>query len=276
MPLSACFFAQISSCNFATVPYNGKMDMNELFGTCTQSARWGCSREGKYGMLPSVMSGKVKSIPTLRFGTVEVRARIPRGDWLWPAIWMMPKHSKYGGWPASGEIDIMESRGNPGIKGVNHVSSTMHWGPTPGQNKYYLTGGEKTSDKAWSDDFHTWRLDWTRDAINTYVDGELVNSVSPQGGSFWNWGGFPGRNIWGDNKMAPFDEEFYVIFNVAVGGTNGFFPENMKSTNGAGKPWSNNSPTASQNFWEKRSEWRDTWQGDKAALIVDYIEVRSL
>jgi len=62
--------------------HTGKMDMATLFGTCTQSANYGCTREGKYGLLPPVMSGKVKSRPTLRFGTVEVRARIPRGDWL--------------------------------------------------------------------------------------------------------------------------------------------------------------------------------------------------
>ncbi|GFR79102.1 beta-1,3-glucan-binding protein [Elysia marginata] len=51
------------------------------------------------------------SKPTIRYGIVEVRARIPRGDWLWPCIWLMPKDNKYGAWPRSGEIDIMESRG---------------------------------------------------------------------------------------------------------------------------------------------------------------------
>jgi len=256
--------------------HNGQMDMSTLFGTCTESHNYGCSREGKYGLLPPVMSGKVKSIPTLKFGTVEVRARIPRGDWLWPAIWMLPKDNKYGGWPRSGEIDIMESRGNPGDLGVNAVSSTLHWGTAWNVNKYGLTTGDKKMNPgAWSDDFHTWRLDWTREHINTYVDNQLVNSVTPQG-SFWQWGGFSGSNIWGSNNMAPFDQEFYAIFNVAVGGTNGFFPESMKSTNGAAKPWKNDSPQAAQDFWDRRSEWQSTWQGDKAAMIIDYIEFRSL
>lgn len=55
---------------------------------------------------------------------------MPRGDWIWPAIWMLPKNAEYGNWPASGEIDIVESRGNPNCpNGVHSFGSTLHWGP---------------------------------------------------------------------------------------------------------------------------------------------------
>jgi beta-glucanase (GH16 family) len=68
---------------------------------------------------------------SIRYGRVEVVAKVPKGDWLWPAIWMMPEDSEYGIWPLSGEIDIMESRGNArGYRtgGRETVSSTIHWG----------------------------------------------------------------------------------------------------------------------------------------------------
>ncbi|GFN95935.1 beta-1,3-glucan-binding protein 1 [Plakobranchus ocellatus] len=75
---------------------NGKMDMTQLFGYCTQSGNYGCVREGKYGLLPPVMSGKLKSVPTLRYGIVEVRARIPQGDWLWPGECSSPSKDTIG------------------------------------------------------------------------------------------------------------------------------------------------------------------------------------
>lgn len=51
---------------------------------------------------------------SFKYGRVEIKAKLPKGKWIWPALWLLPKHSIYGNWPASGEIDIMESRGNEG------------------------------------------------------------------------------------------------------------------------------------------------------------------
>ena len=64
--------------------------------------------------LNPINSARLRTVKSfnIKYARVEVRAKIPRGDWLWPAIWMMPKNAQYGNWPASGEIDIMESRGN--------------------------------------------------------------------------------------------------------------------------------------------------------------------
>ncbi|RUS79519.1 hypothetical protein EGW08_012717 [Elysia chlorotica] len=254
--------------------YNGKMDMTELFGYCTEAGNNnGCTREGKtYGILPPVMSGKVKSKPTIRYGIVEIRARIPQGDWLWSAMWLLPKYDKYGIWPRSGEIDVMESRGNEGPIGVEEVSSTLHWGPSIDQNKYYKTTGKRHAAN-WADNFHTWRLEWTQDHLVTFVDNVEIMRVGP---NFWQNGGFDGTNIWaGGDKMAPFDQEFYMIFNVAVGGTTGFFPDGDYYSS-AKKPWNNSSPQADQDFWNGHLDWQNTWQGDKAALVVDYVEFRYL
>ncbi|XP_005103023.2 beta-1,3-glucan-binding protein [Aplysia californica] len=98
-------------------------------------------------------------------------------------------------------------------------------------------------------------------------------AVYPPSGGFWQKGGFSGNNIWGGNKMAPFDQEFYMIFNVAVGGTNGFFPDgNHYPTT---KRWKNSSPHAAEDFWTKRSTWNGSWQGDNVAMIIDYVEFKS-
>ncbi|CAN0329180.1 unnamed protein product, partial [Laminaria digitata] len=74
---------------------------------------------------------------SFRYGRIETKVKLPKGDWLWPAIWLLPENNDYGLWPASGEIDIMESRGNApsygegvsGIGGVDTASSAIHWGP---------------------------------------------------------------------------------------------------------------------------------------------------
>merc|ERR1712244_184682 len=128
------------------------MDMWYLYGTCTNNNIDGCKRDGKDGILPPIMSGKVTSQAALRYGKVTVRAKIPQGDWLWPAIWMLPRSNAYGGWPRSGEIDIMESRGPPGGAGDYGVNSTLHWGPDFNNNRFSMTTGAKKMND-WSSDF---------------------------------------------------------------------------------------------------------------------------
>ena len=86
------------------------------------------------------------------------------------------------------------------------------------------------------------------------------------GSNFW-----PGvsEDPWKDGEAnAPFDEEFYLILNVAVGGTNGYFPDNT-----CDKPWSDDSPNASNLFWDNREQWQDSWKGDAMAMQIDYIKV---
>jgi len=92
------------------------------------------------------MSGKLTTVESfkIKYGRVEVKAKLPKGDWLWPAIWMLPRYNEYGQWPASGEIDIMESRGNVNYPrefggGPETFGSTMHWGPDYSTNQYTKT-----------------------------------------------------------------------------------------------------------------------------------------
>ncbi|GFN74352.1 beta-1,3-glucan binding protein [Plakobranchus ocellatus] len=135
----------------------------------------------------------------------------------------------------------------------------------------YLTSGERKTS-SWANAFHTWRLEWTPDHLTTFVDNQQIMRITP---NFWQKGGFSGSNIWGSGeRMAPFDQEFYLMVNVAVGGTSGFFPDG--NFWGVRKPWANSSPQAAEDFWNGRNDWLPTWQGEKTAMLVDYVEFRNL
>lgn len=151
-------------------------------------------------------SGKVKSVrkQDFTYGKVCVRAKVPAGQGLWPAIWMMPtKESKYGTWPRCGEIDIMEILGNqPEI-----TYGTIHYGePHAEQQGSYILEGE-----TFADDFHEFSVEWEPGELRFYVDGNLFHTCN-------DW--FTAAK--GDAEKpypAPFDQDFYVQLNLAVGGT---------------------------------------------------------
>jgi beta-glucanase (GH16 family) len=96
---------------------NGSMN---LYGStpadeCTSNQFFGCERSaGNGNIINPIQSARLRSIKSVNFkyGRAEIRAKMPKGDWIWPGIWMIPTDNAYGGWPASGEIDIVESRGN--------------------------------------------------------------------------------------------------------------------------------------------------------------------
>jgi beta-glucanase (GH16 family) len=143
------------------------------------------------------------------YARVEFRARLPEGQGLWPAIWMLPTDDYYGGWAASGEIDIVELLGHE----PNRVLGTLHYGgqwPANQQSGSSFTLNEGT----FSEDFHTFALEWENGVIRWSVDGTLYQTQthwSTSGGSF----------------PAPFDKRFHLLLNVAVGGD---LPGNPDST----------------------------------------------
>lgn len=103
---------------------------------CTSNAFYGCERNAAASgnVNNPIRSARIRTVNSFatKYGRVEVKAKLPKGDWLWPAIWMLPTYNEYGNWPSSGEIDIMESRGNDPsypIGGHDSFGSTLHWGP---------------------------------------------------------------------------------------------------------------------------------------------------
>lgn len=154
---------------------------------------------------------------SFKYGRVDISAQLPKGDWIWPAMWLLPRHEAYGTWPASGEIDIMESRGNaPGYPGGGYdtFASTLHWGPYFPEDPYTKTHAAYTDPtSSLADKFHTYTLLWNETTMQTQLDGKVVLSVDIQQ-SFFNFGGWDPattNNPWaGGGKNAPFDQEFYL------------------------------------------------------------------
>jgi beta-glucanase (GH16 family) len=131
------------------------------------------------------------------YGRFEIKAKLPPGRGTWPALWMLPTDQAYGGWPGSGEIDIMEHVGfDP-----NRVHISMH---TQAYNHTINTQrtGIKFVEGAIGG-FHVYRTDWTPDAIRGYIDDALVLEFPNQGSGPAAW---------------PFDRRFHFLINIAVGG----------------------------------------------------------
>lgn len=153
---------------------------------------------------------------SFKYGKLEIVAKLPTGDWLWPAIWLLPTKRKYGDWPRSGEIDLLESRGNRNYTngegnqiGVEHFGSTLHFGPAWDRNAYETSNYVKhaPSGQGYNKEFHKYQLDWTLEHIKFSIDNDVIGTV-PVGDGFWARGKFEGESIWKQGtKMAPFDDE---------------------------------------------------------------------
>lgn len=153
--------------------------------TCTSdNVNWCSVRSNKTAgtIINPVRSARLntKGKKTLRYGKIEVIAKMPKGDWLWPAIWMMPDKEVYGEWPRSGEIDIAESRGNSGddyTDGRDSLISALHWGPVPEKDAFYKTSGKHNLRRTdYSETFHTFGLEWSEKYLFTYIDSRLLVS----------------------------------------------------------------------------------------------------
>lgn len=140
------------------------------------------------------------------FGRVDIRAILPEGQGIWPALWMLGDNISTIGWPACGEIDIMELVGHE----PSSVHGTAHWGPQ-GQDysdhkgeSYFLSGGEKFSEK-----YHVFSIIWEPGKIEWYVDDNKYYTLTP-------------ADV---NGIYPFDNSFFFIFNIAVGGNWPGYPD---------------------------------------------------
>lgn len=131
------------------------------------------------------------------YGRIAVKAKLPKGKGTWPAIWMLPTDWKYGDWPASGEIDIMEFVGYmpDSLFGSIHTKSFNHAIGTQSTKGIFVNDLSTT--------FHEYGIDWTPDRIDFLFDGKVFHSFKNQK---------TGADAW------PFDQRFHLILNMAVGG----------------------------------------------------------
>ncbi len=151
---------------------------------------------------------------SFQYGRIDIRALLPEGQGIWPALWMLGSSITTVGWPASGEIDIMEMVGGQGRE--NTVHGTVHWDHN-GQHASYGQG-YTLEEGTFADNYHVFSIIWDENSIKWYVDDVLFNEIdiTPE-------------------ALSEFQQEFFLIFNVAVGGNwpgspdeSTRFPQQMK------------------------------------------------
>jgi len=132
-----------------------------------------------------------------KYGRIEARAKLPSGRGIWPAIWMLPTDWKYGGWPASGEIDIMEFVGYQpdSVHGTVHTEAFNH--------SINTQKGKGLKFNDLSTAFHVYAIEWSADKIDFFVDDKLYLTFTNTGNGPAEW---------------PFDQRFHLLLNIAVGG----------------------------------------------------------
>lgn len=282
---------------------NGSLVNLTAEGICTGTAESDCvtyHNASTFQIINPVQSARVttKGKHTLRFGKVEIRARMPKGRYLWPALWLMPQDSEYGIWPASGEIDLFESHGNDPLApasfmGSNCLTSSLHFGPIFEAPDHFVAISKTSKSKCWARqslnaEYHTYVLEWTPQGVVVYMDSPLYvlynldfkhsNFVTGLFPVLDNLGS-PTPNPWTASplKAAPFDKEFYLIMNVAVGGTNGWFDSEHDlapaySNSLGGQPFE-----GMHDFWTAQHQWYPSWpQDDRRAMVVDWIRFSEL
>jgi beta-glucanase (GH16 family) len=128
---------------------------------------------------------------SFKYGKVEISAKLPVGVGTWPATWMLGDNFLTAGWPACGEIDIMEHRGSE----LNTITSALHYPGRSGGNPVKATTVVSTATSA----FHVYRFDWTSTSLKFYVDDKLFHEVQ-------------------NNANIPYNKDFFILLNLAMGG----------------------------------------------------------
>ena len=162
-------------------------------------------------------SGKirVKDTHSWKYGRFEARLKLPQGQSVWPAFWMLPTENSYGGWPLSGEIDIMEAvnlgtvcKDCEASKTENRSSIALHYGGRWPDNDFET---HKVKLPNATDTYHIFALEWGQGRMDWFVDNQKVYSAAQE---TWHTAAVDKKV----NPLAPFDKRFNLILNLAVGG----------------------------------------------------------
>ena len=193
-----------ANCTGGVLLIEGKRELKRNPGYVAGSASWRTARE--YADYTSA-SIQTRGFREWQFGRFEIRARIDTAKGSWPAIWTL---GIAGGWPAGGEIDIMEFYR---VKGVPTILANFAWG-TDKRNVAKWDDLRKplsdftSKDKDWVQKFHIWRMDWNNESIKLFLDDQLLNEVSLS--VTVNPDGF-----------KPFLQPHFILLNLALGGAGG-------------------------------------------------------
>ncbi|XP_072947127.1 beta-1,3-glucan-binding protein-like [Epargyreus clarus] len=257
------------------------MDGNKLDLTsgCTRTTSCEHVNQGNQ-VMPPIASGRVTSnMFAFKYGIVEIRAKLPQGDWLYPDILLESLVPQYGIEKyASGILRVAGALGNSELrKGTeNYSNKVLYGGPVMNFKCRTNLLAKKVSTAAWGDDFHVYALRWAPDRITLSVDGEEWGRTEPPASGLQ---GLLPRDTCDPprmlltNPMAPFDVFFRIALGVSAGGISEF-PDQVTSQNSVPKPWVNTSNKARAKFISDQESWFATWS--QPALLVDYVRVRAL
>ncbi|XP_054287285.1 beta-1,3-glucan-binding protein-like isoform X1 [Macrosteles quadrilineatus] len=232
-----------------------------LLEGCTSNVAQQCHRQAiRYLILPPIMSARLSTKDKLsfRYGTVEIKAKLPQGKWIVPELWLEPVNG-----PASERVVVGLSRGN--MDDSEFGWKTLEAGVTGAQSSL----GKKTQDTPWAQDFHTFKIVWTPDQITFTVDNEEVHQM---------------RTV----NFSVLSKEVHISLGVHVAG-NRDFPDSIPN-----KPWKNTDPKNLTwvdypkyiidtyyklerflRFWDDKASWYPSWN-DASSLQVEYVKVTAL
>ncbi|KAK4876691.1 hypothetical protein RN001_009197 [Aquatica leii] len=231
---------------------------------CTATDNFECFYESKSSfLLPPVKSAKVVSKTTFKYGKIEIRAKLPEGDWIVPILQLEPAQTDTVS-PAN--IIVAYSRGNKALSWSDPLLDVRSMGNKDIGSRLLLGGPTLSSgdpegrrrlvstyqNNPLNEGFHIYSLEWTPDRMKCFLDGNEYGSVDLR------------------NTPNLFDQEYVLAIGVAVGGINDF-PDEINSGNEP-KPWSNTDRNYIKRFFEGKPVWSKTWDGDSSALQVDYVK----
>ncbi|XP_044766423.1 beta-1,3-glucan-binding protein 1-like [Coccinella septempunctata] len=232
---------------------SGTLDLRE---GCTSHSENDCiAYEDSGFILPPVRSAKMKTNQNFKYGTVEIKAKLPAGDWLYPEIYLESSKNK------SKKIWIAYARGNQHLygNGGDDIGGTLLFGgpsltfAEPERSKYLSTSRGK---KPFVEDFHVYSVVWKPDKISVYVDDLLYGETKA-------------------DVASIFDEPMHVVLGVGVGGLTDF-PDYYVSTNNKRKPWKDSDRLIYKNFFKARDDWLPTWTSEGSCLKVEYVKIFAL
>ncbi|XP_059622331.1 beta-1,3-glucan-binding protein-like [Phlebotomus argentipes] len=265
----------------------GKLDFGKR---CTPSTILNnpieCERQaGVTQVVSPVVSAQLTTKNSFKFkyGKVVIRAKLPTGDWLFPEMFLKSSQNVFG------DDNLVNGLMRVAFIHSNKQLQTEQGAETDGlylRGQLVLDRSEANREKwmkveigqqHWGADFHEYSLTWTDEMISMAVDGKPYahfrdkfcdkdHPCNIEHASLWESG----------SKLAPFDQEVYLVLGVGVGGLSDF-PENCRTgPDRHPKPWRNTDPRAEKNFYNDKKSWYPTWQGEEAGLQVDWVKIYSL
>ncbi|KAL9700390.1 hypothetical protein quinque_003831 [Culex quinquefasciatus] len=234
-------------------------------------------------ILPPVVSAKLNTKGSFRFqyGRVEIRAKLPKGDWIFPQILLQPAENYYGYADlASGMLLVAHILSNEELvtgDGVRIDGHRLRGGPILTNRAKLRMASLRANvlEEHFSDGFHVYGLVWKPDSIALTVDGFQYATIRGKFKDYGTSNNLTQANLWnGANVMSPFDREFYISLGVGVGGVTDFPDGSRTGSLKQPKPWNNTSPKAEYNFYQSRNVWYRTWT--EPELKVDYVRVYAL